>query len=345
MSHHAFADGATVIALSVALTDPTPHAPAPDPETPPWSPAREPTPLELLSEAQRENFEKLQQVFRGNAQDADLLRQGTELMTRMSRPVMQAPWNASTVGPRRELARLEFSPDRFRAIRNTLGGTVNDIVVSIVVEGAARYLKKRGEQVENQYLRLMCPVNVRREDEDPAAMTGNRVSAMFPILAAWPMPIEERYREVRKELDGIKLRREPQVLDALQQTRVEAPPVAMASAAAIGTPWDPTRIAALFPQPLPSHSGPRPQQMGFNFTCTNVPGPDWTQYVAGYEVVGFYGTMMLGGNLGLGVSFGSFNGRFVLGFTVDPRLLPDVDTFSRCVAEAFEALETAAAQS
>ena len=60
--------------------------------------------------------------------------------------------------------------------------------------------------------------------------------------------------------------------------------------------------------------------------------------MAGYEVLDTLGTMMLGGNLGLGVGVASLNGKMTFGFTADPRLMPDVDLFKDFVAEAFEEL-------
>jgi hypothetical protein len=276
--------------------------------------------------------------------DPELWVKGSALMNRMAIPVMQAPWNASLVGPKRKIAMLDYTLDDFRPIRKGLGGTVNDAVVAVVSEGAARYLSTSGEFVVNQHLRLMCPVNVRDADVDPMDLEGNRVSAMFPVVPAWPMDVVSRHQAVRAELDGIKARGEPETMDALQQAQAGSEPSLMAATQAVGTPWDPTAAAARWPAPVPVHFGPRPLQAGFNFTCTNVPGPTWTQYVAGYEVEGVLGGMMLGGNLGLGVSVGSVNGTFRFSFTADPRLMPDLHRFVEHVADAFAELSDAAAK-
>ena len=267
---------------------------------------------------------------------ADLTSQAASLIERMTKPVMVAPWNASLVGPKREVAILRYEVDDFRPIRKALGGTINDIVVSVVSEGAARYLKAAGEIVDNQTLRVMCPVDVRGAGSDPLDMTGNHVSAMFPLVSAQPMTMQERYSAVRAELDEIKGHKEPEVMNQLQDLQPYVPPIGMSQVLGVGTPWDPTAAAARAPLPIPPRTaGPRPQQYGFNFTCTNVPGPTWTQYVAGHKVRSVIGTLMLSGNLGLGVTVGSYAGAFTFGFTCDPRLVPDVDRFAACVAEAF----------
>ena len=345
MSHHAFVDGATAVAMSMVLTDPAPDAAPPAPEGA-WQPAPEPTPLQHWGQALREQARAQLEVATGGfkPQDPEITRKALALMARMARPVMQAPWNAGLVGPRRRFAAAEYPLDAFKTIRKALAGTVNDIVVAVVMEGAARYLKSHGEYVQNQYLRLMCPVNLRDGDVDPTNLDGNRVSAMFPVLPAWPMPIEERYGSTRLELDRIKNDDEPRTLDALQQQSTVAPPVAMAGTRAIGTPFDPTADMARRPPPVPRHFGPRPLQTGFNFTCTNVPGPTWKQYVASYGITSATGTMMLGGNLGFGVGVSSSNGIMTFGLTADPRLMPDVETMRDFVVEAFEDLTEVARQ-
>jgi len=119
------------------------------------------------------------------------------------------------------------------------------------------------------------------------------------------------------------------------ESQLPVPAASMMSTLGVGTPYDPTALLAQNPAPVLPSAGFRPVQSGFNFTVTNVPGPTWTQYLAGYRVEAIYGTLMLSGNLGLGVSVGSFDGKLVLGFTADPRLA-DVEKFKRYVSEAFD---------
>lgn len=347
MSHHAFVDGATAVAMSTVLTDPTPDAPPPN--TPPeWQPEPAPSPQELWQEAMQENAGKslsdLQNAPESAQAVAQLTQKGASLMQRMARPVMQAPFNASLVGPKRVISTRQYPLDELKPISKALGGTLNDVVVSVVSEAVARYLKSKGEMVEDQYLRLMCPVNVREADDDPLDMTGNRVSAMFPVLGAWPMPMAERYAHVKAELEDIKKNEEPWVLDKLQHIQPFVPPVAMAQTLSVGTQWDATAAAARAPLPiLPVPGGvPRPQQLGFNFTCTNVAGPNWTQYVAGHKVEVTKGTLMLSGNLGFGSSVNSYDGVLNFNFTADPRLLPDIDELSNLLAETIAEIKQAA---
>ena len=181
-------------------------------------------------------------------------------------------------------------------------------------------------------MRIMCPVNVRREGE--SGTLGNRVSAMYPTLPAWPMKVEERLGTVIEETHRLKANQEPQALELLQETSPYIPPVAMAQTLLVGSPFDPTAVAAQFPMPPIPRMGTRPPLVGFNFTCTNVPGVQVPQYIAGHKMIATYGTLMLSGTLGFGVVVGSYNQRLFFNFTSDPRLLPDVELMRSGVEDA-----------
>ncbi|MGK0224694.1 MAG: diacylglycerol O-acyltransferase [Limisphaerales bacterium] len=345
MSHHAFVDGATLVAMSTVLTEASADAaevePAPD-----WQPEPTPSPFELWQEAVTENSEaSLRQMSQFAAQTSalpSLMESGASLIQRMSRPVLQAPWNAGLVGPKRTLATLPYLLTDFKPIRAALGGTINDIAVTAVAEGAAQYMAAKGEVLEGQFMRLMCPVDVRTEEDDPLGLSGNRVSAMFPVLSAAPLGALQRLAEVTTEIADIKANNEPSVMDQLQQMQPNVPPTAMVQTLAVGTQWDPTVAASRAPLPIVANANtPRPPLVGFNFTCTNIPGPNWTQYVAGYEVVSVVGTLMLSGTLGLGASVGSYDGKLTFGFTADPRLVPDIDYFAECVGSVISELQAA----
>ena len=90
--------------------------------------------------------------------------------------------------------------------------------------------------------------------------------------------------------------------------------------------------------------GPRPPLVGFNFTCTNVPGVQVPQYIAGRKIVRVLGTLMLSGTLGYGVGVGSYDQRLFFNLTSDPRLLADLELMrggiEDCFAELLELAES-----
>ena len=345
--HHAMIDGASGVDLTLVMFDLQKNAPQPEPHA--WSPKSLPTPVELATEAMLETAHSVSgenpfNVVKFTSERGEMYRRAAESMTRfVAEPVLTAPWNATPVGPKRKLLWHKYAFADFRRIRSTLGGTINDVVLAAISEGAARYLKAHDERTEGGHLRIMCPVNVRTEDERGAL--GNRVSAIFPVLDANPMDMTTRLSKVRWETEQIKNNREAQAMQMMMEGAPEVPPVAMAPTLLVGTPLDPTVLAANFPMPVPPTFAPRPPMLGVNFVCTNVPGVQTTQYLAGYPILDQIGLLMLGGNLGFGVVVMSYNQHVYFNFTCDSRLMPDLEIMAEGVNDAFQELLSAAQES
>ncbi|MYE85076.1 MAG: DUF1298 domain-containing protein [Gammaproteobacteria bacterium] len=345
MGHHAMADGASGVDISLVLFDLQANAPEPTPEPAPWSPASLPSATELATEALREQVESMLdsnpfaalQLGDGRM---EMLRRAGESITRfLAEPVLTAPWNAGLVGPKREMAWRRYEFGEFREIRRRFGGTINDVVLSVAAEGAARYLADGRQKAAGKNLRIMCPVNVRQEDEKGAL--GNRVSGIFPMFRAAPMNIVERLRKVRHEMEQIKQNREAQALQELMESMPSPPPLAMAPTQLVGGPFDPTALAARVPPPAPPWATSMPMA-GFNFTCTNVPGVQVPQYIAGHQVLDALAMLMLGGVLGYGLAVTSYNKRLYFTLVCDPRLMPDVERMADSLDGAFKELLAAA---
>ena len=344
MGHHALVDGASGIDISLILFDlqkDPPPTPAP---VKAWQPAPAPTPFELTSEAAAETAEKWRRQFgsqESSAGRAELLRRAAESMTRfISEPVVTAPWNASMIGPKRRFEWRRLSFGAIRNIRRSFGGTVNDVVLALVVESAARYMALHKERVAERHLRVMVPVSVRREDEKGAL--GNRVSGIFPMFGAEPMEITERLRKVRWETEHIKQNREAQAMELMMESMPSMPPLTMAPTLLVGSAFDPTAIAARFPLPVPPSFAPRLPMVGYNFTCTNIPGVQTAQYLLGHRISDSLAVLMLNGNIGYGIAVVSYNQGLYFNFISDPRLLPDLNVMADGVVDAFAELLAAA---
>src|SRR5438477_31448 len=67
-----------------------------------------------------------------------------------------------------------------KAVRASLGGTVNDVVLAVVAGGLRELLASRGEPVADRTIRALVPVSVRTPEEK--GVYNNRVSAMFADL-------------------------------------------------------------------------------------------------------------------------------------------------------------------
>lgn len=348
MTHHAMIDGASGIELTTVLYDfDAKGANTEPPPAEPWKAQPVPSPTELFSRALRDNLARLTNsdpmaALRGAAKQQALLRRAIGVISRFaSRPAVTAPFNAGLVGPKRKLRWMKTPLGEIREIRRGLGGTINDVVLTVVSEAVARYLAEHGERVDGAHLRVMCPVNVRTEGQQGAL--GNQVSAIFPMLPAWPMTPATRLGAVCAEVERIKKDEEAQALTLLQNSVPEPWPVALVATQLVGTPRDPTALAARFPVPvLPAIGGWRPPNLGINFVCTNVPGVQVPQYLCGHRVLDTVGVLVLSGNIGLGVTILSYNQALYFSFICEPRLLPDIDTIARAAEATYGELLSAA---
>jgi len=347
-THHALIDGASGIDLTTILYDLSPKASHPEPPEEPWQPEPAPTSAMLIGEAVSDNFTNFTKAITqpNLSLDGDMMgkiRKATEVFTRfMAKPAITAPFNAAMVGPKRQVRWLKKPFTEIREIRRHLGGTINDVVLAVVSESISRYLRDRGERVENQFLRIMCPVNVRTEDLKGAL--GNQVSAIFPMLPAWPMGTTERLHTVIEETQRIKQDEEAQALTVMQENMPEIPPIGMAATQLVGTAFDPTALAAKIPMPIMPNVGGRMPNMGVNLVCTNVPGLQVPQYMCGAEVTDTIGLLVLTGNVGLSLTILSYNKQLFFNFISEPRLMPDMEVLVEHAATVFDELLSTAQQ-
>ena len=337
-THHAMIDGVSGIEVTTILYDFDAKGGNRPPPGEPWHPDPVPGPFERLGEAIRDNLSRarpglaLEMLADGDKRRHLLARAVRVLSQFVTRPVITAPFNAGLVGPKRRVLYLKKPFAEIREIRRALGGTINDVVLAVVSEAVARYLEGHGEVTESQYMRIMCPVSVRTEDQ--AGALGNQVSAIFPVLPAWSMNARQRLNAVTTETERIKHDQEAQALALVTQNDAPLWPVAMAPTQLVGTPWDPTALAARMPLPVLPRIGWRPPNIGYNFTCTNVPGVQVPQYLCGHRVTDTVGLLVLMGNVGFSVTVLSYNKELYFNLICEPRLLPDLET----VAEAAEAV-------
>ena len=131
----------------------------------------------------------------------------------------------------------------------------------------------------------------------------------------------------------------------MQESMPAIPPIAMLASQLVGTPLDPTLLAARFPPPvIPAMRGYRPPHLGYNFTCTNVPGVQVPQYMCGLEVTDTVGLLVLNGNVGFSITILSYNKQLFFSFICEPRLLPDLDKIVDAADDVFHELQAAAEQ-
>ncbi len=221
------------------------------------------------------------------------------------------------IGPHRRFDWMSMRLEAVKAVRHSLGGTVNDIVLATVAGAVRRFLERRGVDVKGLDFRVMAPVSMRTSDE--RGTLGNRVSAWMV-----PMPLGER--DPRRRLAHIRtttdrLKESHQALGAEVLTRVGE--------------WTPSTLLSLGAR-LATRALP------FNLVVTNVPGPQVPLYLLGAKMLNNYGFIPLTDHLCLGVVLFSYAGTLCWGFTGEWDLLPDLHDLVLDIEASFRELQQAA---
>jgi WS/DGAT/MGAT family acyltransferase len=325
--HHCLVDGVSGIELLLAVLDMMPEPEPTPPPDEPWEPHRLPGPLESWTEAVFDHWNRSMRAFtdwqesmldtQGNLRRmADFARALEAALPALFRQPVRAPWN-KPIGARRAAAWTAMSFQEVRGIRSALGGTVNDVMLSILGGALGRYLQAHGESVEGATLRLQIPVNVRTENQKGAL--GNRVSMMLPDIPVGISDPVARLGAVREEMERLKARDEANAFDAMLRIADNIPAAYHALAGIGGVP-----------------------QGALNLVCTNVPGPLIPLWTVGHRMLAHYPLVPLAGDLGIGVGITSYDKDLYLGLMCDPDIVPDVDTIRQYVDEEFQALRRAA---
>jgi diacylglycerol O-acyltransferase / wax synthase len=322
--HHCMVDGVSSVDLLNVLLTPYPldnFEPAPT-----YVPRPAPTELDLLWETAesvaRMPFDigkNITEVI-GQARDP---RSDVRARFRALRGMMNSGFRVSetpinqAVGPHRRFDWLAMSLEEIKVVKNKLGGTVNDIVLTTVAGAVRRFLERRRVNCDTLDFRVMAPVSVRTQDERGAL--GNRVSAWIV-----PMPLDER--DPQKRLERIR-----ETTAQLKETKQAMGAEVLAQ---VGE-WTPSTILGLA-------SRMATRALPFNLVVTNVPGPQVPLYMLGARMRDNYGFVPLTDGLCLGIVLFSYAGILCWGFTCDWDLLPDLHDFVLDIEESFKGLQKAA---
>ena len=327
-THHAMVDGISAIDIGTLILDvnPTPRE-IPDDG---WVPRPEPSAVELVVGAVRDNLRRPTQVVetaRSSVTDARAMAgrlfgaaTGLAAAARTSlRPAPDSPLNAP-IGEQRRYGMAATDLDDYKRVRKAHGGTVNDVVLATVTGALRVWLLTRGESVTpSTVVRAMVPVSVR--DEHQAGTLGNRVSAYFVNLPVGEASPTVRLHQVSYAMKAHKESGQSIGADAIVALSGFAPPTIHSAAA---------RLASSLSRRL------------FNVVVTNVPGPQFPLYAAGAQMLECYPVVPLGKGQAVSVGLTSYNGGVYYGLNADRDAMPDVDVLAQCIEESLDELvETA----
>jgi WS/DGAT/MGAT family acyltransferase len=203
-----------------------------------------------------------------------------------------------------------------KTIRSAFGGTVNDVVLTVITNGFRRLLESRSEDVaEDQVVRTMVPVSVRRRGE--RGVYNNRVSAVFASLPVGLSDPLERLERIRTEMDGIKESKQAVAGDVLTSLSGFAPPLLLA----LGS-----RLVTLSPR------------LNMHTATTNVPGPQQPVQTLGRRMLASYPFVPVVGSIRVVVAIFSYDGGLYFGVTGDYDGAPDIDVLTDGISQGMSDL-------
>jgi diacylglycerol O-acyltransferase len=326
-THHALVDGISGVDLATVLFDANPVPPGIIPPIRPWEPKPEPSDVALIARGVEGMTRLPLRVARRLAKTARHPRQTAavavetaeglgEVAWELMNPAPKVPLN-QPIGPHRRFRWTHAKLDDFRLIKDTLGGTVNDVVLAVTAGAVRQWLAHRGIKVQGLELRALVPVSMRT-DED-RGMMGNRLAvfrAPLPVYAADPV---ERLRIVQEEMSKVKQSKQVMGAEAIVALNDFAPPTVLAQASRINFS---TRL--------------------FNLIVTNVPGPQFPLYVLGRELETVVPVAFLPDKHALSIAIFSYNGNVSFGLLSDFDAMEDVDEVRDGIERSLRELREAA---
>jgi len=327
-THHAMVDGISGVDIGTVLFDLEP-VPEPAAVTDEWVPQPEPGTAELVARGISDAVALPVKVVERAAgavrrpehaahRAVEALEGLSEIVSAFANPAPDVPLN-QPIGPHRRYVWARSELATFKRIKNTFGGTVNDVVLAVVTGSVRHWLHSRSIRTEGLELRALVPVSIRAEDE--RGNLGNRITLMRGPLPVYIEDPVRRLRAISEAMDGLKRSKQALGAEVISRFNDFAPPTLLAQASRINFS---TRL--------------------FNLIVTNVPGPQLPLYVLGREMEEVFPIAFLPQNHTLAVAIMSYNGKVGFGLLADYDSMEDVELLGSGLNDALAELEAAASE-
>jgi WS/DGAT/MGAT family acyltransferase len=325
-THHALVDGVAGVDIATVLFDlkPVPEPIEPDRD---WVPHPPPSSAELAAHGLAELSETPFKLGRRVLRAASHPRRTAERVAEAGEALAEVAWNFTNpapdlplnteIGSHRRFAWSRADLADFKKIKDALGGTVNDVVLTVVSGALRSWLRSRGIKTEGLELRALVPVSIRAEDEH--GNLGNRIAAMRGPLPVYIDDPAKRLETVRRAMDGLKESKQALGAEVISRFNDFAPPTLLAQASRINFS---TRL--------------------FNLIVTNVPGPQIPLYVLGRELQDVFPVAFLPENHALAIAIISYNGGINFGLLGDYDGMDDIQMLATGLTESLNDLRAAA---
>ena len=325
--HHAVVDGVSGADLTTVLFDLSKEGTEVPPPESVWSPAPEPSDAHVVAKGAADLAGAPVGLVRralGAATDPGLTVQRArevasglgEIAWSSLNSAPQTPLNGP-IGPHRRVTWARFPLADLKAIKNALGGTVNDVFLATVAGALHNWLRTRGMRTEGLEIRSAVPVSVRAEGE--GAAMGNQITVMVGKLPTYAPDPVERLRVVSESMKGLKESKQAIGAQAIAGVEDFAPPTIFARASRL-------------------HFSNRM----YNLLTTNVPGPQFPLYLLGREMKEMVPVAFLAPGQRLAIACMSYNGTVALSMIGDYDGMPDLEALADLVIEEVAALRAVA---
>ena len=229
------------------------------------------------------------------------------------RPAPMSPLNAP-IGRQRRVAVARAALDDVKVIRKANGGTVNDVLLTVVTGALREWLLSRGEPVVGPTsVRALVPVSVRSGEDDDAS----RVSSLLVDLPVGEPNPRVRLARISYAMRALTQSSQSVGADTLSALSGFAPPTLHALGA---------RAASGLSRRL------------FNLLVTNVPGPQTPRYAGGARMVEVFPVVPLAKGQGLAIGLTSYDGTVFVGLNADRDSISDVDVLADLIEQEVASL-------
>lgn len=314
-THNAMVDGVGADLLQVLLSpDPEENYEAP----PLFRPRPAPSAAELVRDEllrQARLPRRILRRFRSFVEETDdlgsELRRRADAIARMAgytlKHLPETPLNGE-VGPHRRFDHLWLPLEEAKGVRSELGGTVHDVILTVVAGAVASYLRAHHVSPATLDFRVAVPMSLRSGERNEG------VEEWILELPIWERDPVRRFQLVRERTESLN----------------EENPAIGAKTLFSAAGWTSSRMIALAARSI--------RGAAVHLSVTNVPGPQVPLYLKGARLVEAYGKVPLRHNGGLGIAVLSYDGKLCFGFNADFDLVPDLDVFTEAIRASFEEL-------
>jgi diacylglycerol O-acyltransferase len=217
----------------------------------------------------------------------------------------------------RLIVTLDLPLADIRKVRDTHGGSVNDVILAVVAGGLRGWLMTRAESLAGlRKVRALVPISVNDDLLENTSLGAPVVAHYVDLPVGEPSPVV-RLHQVSYSFESHKQTGRAIPAEHLTGITGFAPTTFHAVGARVAAEADP-------------HD--------FQINVTNVPGPQTPRYAAGATLLASYpvNPLLPGQAIAIGVT--SYAGQVYFGITADRDLIPDADVFGQCIVEALDEL-------